>query len=124
MKRLLRKDVPGLTILPFFIKAVSLAMFDFPLINSVVDPELDDNGYIKEFVVKNEHNFNIAIDSDEGLLYPVIKNIQEKSILDINGDLRSLISRERNNELTSDDFEGGTFSVSSVGNIGGRYLTT
>lgn len=46
MKRLLKHDVPGLTILPFFIKAASLALIDFPLMNSVVNPELDNSGNI------------------------------------------------------------------------------
>jgi len=122
MRQQLKQDVKGLTVLPFFIKAISLAMYDYPIVNSVVNPELDSNGYIHEYVIKHDHNFSIAIDSKLGLTTPVIKKVQDKSILDVNSDLRDLITRVNDNKLAMDDFEGGTFSVSSVGNIGGRYF--
>ena len=67
--------------LPFFIKAISLAMNDFPLMNSVVDPETDADGYIKSYVIKSDHNFAVAIDSGDGLTTPIIKSVNEKSIM-------------------------------------------
>jgi len=122
MRQELKANVPGLTVLPFFIKALSLAMNDYPIINSVVNPALDSDGYIHEFVMKQHHNFSVAIDSSLGLTTPVLKKVNDKSILDVNGDLKDLITRVENNQLSAADFEGGTFSVSSVGNIGGRYF--
>lgn len=65
----------GVSVLAFFIKALSLAMVDFPEINSIVDPEVDDEGYIKQYVIKADHNFSVAIDSSEGLTTPNIKKI-------------------------------------------------
>jgi 2-oxoisovalerate dehydrogenase E2 component (dihydrolipoyl transacylase) len=87
----LKQSISDLTFMPFFIKAISLAMNEFPIINSVVDPELDADGYIKQFVIKNDHNFSIAIDSKDGLTTPIIKRVNRKSILDLNGDLKDLV---------------------------------
>lgn len=108
--------------LPFFIKALSLAMTHYPEVNSIVNPALDGEGYIKEYVIKKDHNFSVAIDSDHGLVTPNIKKVNEKSILQINKDLRSLVEKVKTNTVTQADYDNGTFSVSSVGNIGGRYF--
>jgi len=122
----LRKEMkavhPNLTMLPFFIKACSIAMTEYPLINSQVDNELDSDGFIQRYVMKKDHNFSIAIDSPEGLTVPNIKQCQTKSILKINDDLKSLSQKATNNQLSAADFADSTFSVSSVGNIGGRYF--
>lgn len=85
--------------MPFFIKALSLAMNDFPIVNSLVNPELDAEGYIKEYVIKSDHNFSVAIDSKDGLTTPNIKRVNQKSILDINRDLRDIIDRVETNRL-------------------------
>lgn len=122
MRKELKKSIPDLTLLPFFIKALSLAMNQFPEVNSIVNPALDNEGYIKEFVIKKDHNFSVAIDSDHGLVTPNIKKVNEKSILQINKDLRALVDKVKTNTLTQADYDDGTFSVSSVGNIGGRYF--
>lgn len=84
LRQLLKKSHKNLTMLPFFIKAVSVAMNDFPIVNSNFNPETDDEGYIKEYVIKKDHNFSIAIDSKDGLTVPNIKRVQEKSIMQIN----------------------------------------
>jgi 2-oxoisovalerate dehydrogenase E2 component (dihydrolipoyl transacylase) len=122
LRKELKEHIPGLTLLPFFLKALSLAMNDFPIMNSVVDPAVDAEGYIKEYVIKKDHNFAVAIDSDHGLMTPNLKSINDKSILTINTELRALIERTQKNTLVQADFDDGTFSVSSVGNIGGRYF--
>lgn len=73
----LRKEMkvahPKLSVLPFFIKAVSIAMLDFPVMNSHIDNDWDDDGFIQRYVIKKDHNFSIAIDSKEGLTVPNIK---------------------------------------------------
>jgi len=97
-------------------------MKQYPIINSVVNPEVDSEGYIKEYVVKAHHNFSIAIDSEHGLTTPNIKDIESKSIMQINSELKDLIEKVKRGALTQADFEDGTFSVSSVGNIGGKYF--
>jgi len=123
---LLRKEMKkmhtNLTMLPFFIKAISIAMTEFPEINSHIDNDLDSEGYIQRYVVKHNHNFSVAIDSPDGLTVPNIKAVQTKSILQINAALKDLTTKASSGGLTKADFEDGTFSVSSVDNIGGRYF--
>ena len=80
MRKEAKCHIDGLTLLPFFIKALSLAMLEFPIVNSIVNPELDSDGLIKEYIIKKDHNFSIAIDSKEGLTTPNIKNINLKTI--------------------------------------------
>ena len=74
-------------------------MNEYPEINSVVNPELDADGYIKEYVIKKDHNFSVAIDSEHGLITPNIKRVNQKSILEINKDLKGLIKKIQNSEL-------------------------
>lgn len=84
LRQMLKKTYSSLTFLPFFVKAASLAMQEYPIINSHFNPETDEEGYIKEYVIKKDHNITIAIDSKDGLTVPNIKKVQEKSILQIN----------------------------------------
>lgn len=84
LRLMLKKTHKSLTMLPFFVKAASIAMLEYPLVNSNFNPETDDDGYIKEFVMKRDHNFSIAIDSKDGLTVPNIKRVQDRSIMQIN----------------------------------------
>lgn len=122
----LRKEIKrahnSITLLPFFIKACSLAMDSHPIVNSHVDGEIDGEGYIKQYVIKKDHNFSVAIASKDGLVVPNIKKVQNKSILHINEELLDLRKKAETGGLTREDFDDGTFSVSSVGNLGGRYF--
>ena len=122
LRKELKKTNKNLTMLPFFLKAMSLAMQEQPLMNINVNPETDDQGYIKEYVIKKDHNFAVAIASPHGLVVPVIKKIQEKSILQINQALIGLRDKAESGSLGAEDFADGTFSVSSVGNLGGKYF--
>lgn len=122
LRKELKQHVEGLTLLPFFMKALSLAMNEYPIINSVVNPDLDAEGYIKEYVIKANHNFSVAIDSEHGLMTPNMKGVNHKSILQINQNLKELITKTQNNQLVQADFDDASFSVSSVGNIGGKYF--
>ena len=119
LRLMLKKHHKNLTLLPFFVKAASLAMIDFPIVNCNVNPETDEEGYIKEYVIKKDHNFSIAIDSKDGLTVPNVKRVQDKSIIQINNDIVNLRERIEQSKLTAADFEEATFSISSVGNIGG-----
>jgi 2-oxoisovalerate dehydrogenase E2 component (dihydrolipoyl transacylase) len=122
LRQELKDNYDRLTMLPFFIKAVSLALTEYPGMNVNVNPATDDDGYITEYVIKKNHNIAVAIDSPNGLVVPVIKQVQEKSIIDINSDLLELIGKAKESKLDMEDYEGGTFSVSSVGNLGGTYF--
>lgn len=105
--------------MPFFIKAFSRTMLEFPVFNAVTMPNTDSDGYITDFIEKAEHNFTIPIDTPEGILMPNIKSVQNKSILQINEDIRALVERGRKGALTQEDLSDGTFTVSSIGGIGG-----
>ena len=111
---------PGkkITFLPFFLKAFSSALTEYPVFNSLSNPATNEEGIIFEYIQKAEHNLSVAIDSPLGLLVPNVKSVQRKSILQINEDLRELIERARKSTLTQDDLSNGTFTLSNIGNIG------
>jgi len=81
LRKEMKKVYPNLTMLPFFIKACSIAMQDFPVMNSHIDNDYDEEGYIQRYVIKHDQNFSVAIDSPHGLTVPNIKAVQGKSIL-------------------------------------------
>lgn len=108
-----------MTYLPFFLKAFSQAMIKYPIFNAISNPVTDKEGYITEYIEKAEHNISIAIDSPSGLLLPSVKSVQRKSILQINEEVRALIERGNAGTLTEEDLSHGTFTLSSIGGIGG-----
>lgn len=122
LRKELKATHKSLTLLPFFIKAISLGLRNHPGMNINVNPATDEDGYIYEYVIKHDHNIAVAIDSPSGLVVPILKKVQNKSILDINEELTQLRDKAATGKLTADDYEGGTFSVSSVGNLGGTYF--
>lgn len=108
-----------LTYLPFFMKAMSCALVEFPIINSLTTGPRDQNGLLVDYVEKAEHNISIAVDSPSGLLVPNIKSVQNKTILQLNEEVRQLISRARKSTVTQQDLSDGTITLSSIGGIGG-----
>lgn len=106
-----------LTFLPFFVKAIVVALKEFKTFNASID---DEKG---EIVLKNYYNIGIAIDTKEGLLVPVIKDADQKSILQIAEDITKLAELARTGKLTVDQMTGGTFTISNVGPIGGKYAS-
>jgi 2-oxoisovalerate dehydrogenase E2 component (dihydrolipoyl transacylase) len=106
-----------LTFLPFFVKAIVVALKEFKTFNASID---DEKG---EIVLKNYYNIGIAIDTKEGLLVPVIKDADQKSILQIAEDITKLAELARMGKLTVDQMTGGTFTISNVGPIGGKYAS-
>jgi len=107
-----------ITYLPFFIKAFSQAMLEYPVFNAVTNPALDKEGYIYEYIEKADHNISIAVDSPAGLVVPNLKAVQNKSIVQINEEMKGLIDRARKGTLTQADLTEGTFTVSNIGNLG------
>lgn len=109
------KNDVKITFTPFFIKALSLALNEFPILNTVVNPNLGSDGYIFEYTLKADHNITVAIDSPDGLVVPNIKRVQNKSVKEIQKDLNLLVERSKNRKLTNDDLTNGTFSCSNIG---------
>lgn len=106
-----------LTYLPFIIKACVIGLKRNPWLNASLD---DENS---EFVLKKYYNIGIAVNTDDGLIVPVVKNVNLKSILDIAREIEQLAQRARERKLTLDEVSGGTFTISNWGSIGGTYGT-
>jgi len=105
-----------LNYLPFILKATSLALKEYPMLNATVD-DTD----CTSVTYRADHNISIAVDTPGGLIVPNIKKVQERSILDIAQELDNISSRARSNKITNNDLTGGTFSLSNIGAIGGTY---
>ncbi|KAI0459402.1 2-oxoacid dehydrogenase acyltransferase [Xylaria acuta] len=114
-------DVSKLSYLPFIIKAVSLALNKYPMLNARVDVEPETSK--PALVHRSQHNIGVAMDTPIGLLVPVIKNAGAKNLLSIAGELADLQSRAAAGKLSLQDLSGGTITVSNIGNIGGTYLS-
>jgi len=105
-----------LNYLPFILKATSLALKDYPILNATVD-----DAECTSVTYRADHNISIAVDTPNGLIVPNIKKVQERSILEIAQELENISSRARSNKITNIDLTGGTFSLSNIGALGGTY---
>jgi 2-oxoisovalerate dehydrogenase E2 component (dihydrolipoyl transacylase) len=108
---------PKLSALPFIIKAVSLSLNAYPSLNAHLDTGSDSSK--PTFTYKASHNIGFAVDTPQGLLVPVIKNVQSHTIHSIAAEINRLSTLARTNKLSSSDFSGATFTVSNIGSIGG-----
>jgi len=121
----LRKSIPPdfigeglkLTMMPFVMRAVSLALRHHPLLNASFDEENEQIVY-KEYV-----NLGIAVDTPRGLVVPVVRNADRLSIPELARKLNEVARKARNVEFTVDELRGGTFTISNLGAVGGVYST-
>ncbi|KPI97936.1 Lipoamide acyltransferase component of branched-chain alpha-keto acid dehydrogenase complex, mitochondrial, partial [Papilio xuthus] len=104
-----------LTYMPIIIKASSLALTAYPVLNSSLDAACENLTY------KANHNIGVAMDTPNGLVVPVIKNVQHKTILDIARELNILQEKGSKGQLGLSDLSGGTFTLSNIGIVGGTY---
>ncbi len=111
-----RKGVK-VTPLSFLIKACCAALSEFPEMNSSLHPDG------KQLVLKNYINIGMAVDTPEGLVVPVIKEANRKSIWELSAEVSDLSAKARDRKLGMDDLQGGTFSISSLGALGGTGFT-
>ena len=111
-----------LSFLPFLVKALSLALHDFPLLNARIEMPRTDKDPPK-LVHRKTHNIGIAMDSPAGLVIPVVKDVGSLSISNIAAEIRRLRPLAQANKLTIDDISGGTITVSNIGSIGGTYVS-
>ncbi|MCW8832257.1 MAG: 2-oxo acid dehydrogenase subunit E2, partial [Colwellia sp.] len=117
LKEAYAKQDIKLTMMPFFMKAISLALKEFPVINSQVNEDCTELTYF------NDHNIGMAVDSKVGLLVPNVKQVQTKSILDLAADITRLTNDARSGRVQSVDLKGGTITISNIGAIGGTVAT-
>lgn len=109
-----------LTTLPFVVKAVSLALQQYPLLNAHLDTTTNPDK--PQILVKGSHNIGVAIDSPAGLLVPVIRNVQSHSIESLSTEIARLSNLARAGKLSSADLSGATFTLSNIGSIGGTAV--
>jgi len=111
-KQATEKDIK-VTFLPFLMKAATIVLKEMPEFNSSLD-HTDQN-----LVLKNYYHLGIAVDTPFGLTVPVVRDVDQKSIIDLSSELMDLSSRAREKKLKPDEIKGGTFTISSLGGIGG-----
>jgi pyruvate dehydrogenase E2 component (dihydrolipoamide acetyltransferase) len=102
-----------LTITAILLKVVAWALKAFPKFNSSVDPQAD------EIILKDYCHISVAVDTQRGLLVPVICDVDKKTVLQLSVELSDLSDRTRNNKLAPDEMVGGNFTISNLGGIGG-----
>ena len=106
-----------LSFMPFFVKAMSLALNEFPVINSQLNEDATEISYFAD------HNIGFAVDSKIGLLVPNIKRVQDLSLLDIAVQMQDIIEQARAGRVAGEHLKGGTISISNIGAIGGITAT-
>ncbi|MEC8277856.1 MAG: dihydrolipoamide acetyltransferase family protein [Myxococcota bacterium] len=106
-----------LTYIPFIMKALVTVFREFPTVNAVM------NETEFSMTVRGEVNIGIATDTPQGLYVPVIKNVEQKSILELAIEIADITQRTREGKVQLSELTGGTFTITSVGNIGGRFAT-
>jgi len=106
-----------LTYMPFVMKAVVAALKEFPILNSELR-EAED-----EIAVKQDYNIGVAVATDAGLMVPVVKHVDQKSMLEVADDMNELVAKARDRSISREEMQGGTFSITNFGAIGGEYAT-
>lgn len=111
-KGLAEQEGAKLTYMPFIIKAAALALKEFPVFNAAFAPETE------EIILKKHYNLGIAVDTPDGLLVPVIKNADQKSLLQLAREVQDLAEKARQRTLSLEEIQGGTFTLTNYGAVG------
>lgn len=111
------RDGGKLTVTALLVKIVGFALQRFPKFNASIDMPGS------QIIYKNYYNINIAVDTPKGLLVPVIKNVDRKSLSEISVEILDLSNKARNNKISLDELTGGCFTISNLGGIGGTNFT-
>jgi pyruvate dehydrogenase E2 component (dihydrolipoamide acetyltransferase) len=106
-----------LTVTGFVLKAVASALKKHPIFNASIDEATD------EVVFKQYCHIGIAVDTEAGLIVPVIRDVDKKSLLELSKELEELAKKARDRKVSADDLKGGTFTISNQGGIGGAHFT-
>jgi pyruvate dehydrogenase E2 component (dihydrolipoamide acetyltransferase) len=121
MRRKYREQVGAaggnLTVTAMLVKVIATAVKQFPQFNSSLDPQNN------EIIHKRYVNVGVAVDTDRGLLVPVVRNADRKNITEISIDVHQLAEKARNRKLTLEEMSGGSITISNLGGIGGTYFT-
>ncbi len=114
---LYEKKGARLTLTSFVLKAVVVALKKYPVFNA----SLDD--LTQEIIYKDYYHLGVAVDTEFGLIVPVLKDVDKKNLLEISKELESLAEKTRQRKVSLDELKGGTFTISNLGGIGGTFFT-
>jgi pyruvate dehydrogenase E2 component (dihydrolipoamide acetyltransferase) len=106
-----------LTYLPYVVKALTSALREYPVLNASID---DAN---EEIVYKHYYNIGIAADTDNGLMVPVVKDADRKSIFKISSEINELATKARDGKLSGEEMKGGSCTITNIGSAGGQWFT-
>lgn len=106
-----------LTYLPYVVKALTSALKKYPVLNTSIDDKTD------EIVQKHYYNIGIAADTEKGLLVPVVKHAERKSVFEISDEINSLATKAREGKLASNEMKGGSCTITNIGSAGGQWFT-
>jgi pyruvate dehydrogenase E2 component (dihydrolipoamide acetyltransferase) len=106
-----------LTITAILLKITASALKAFPQFNASVDMKN------KSIIFKKYYNIGVAVDTERGLIVPVIKNVDKKNIIELSKELFDIAEKARNRKITPDDLQGGCFTITNLGSIGGSHFT-
>lgn len=106
-----------LTYLPFAMKAVVAALKEYPNLNAALDEDAE------EIVRKRYYNIGFATATEQGLLVPVVEGVENKGLLQIASEIEELAEKARDRSITREEMQGGTFTITNIGGIGGEYAT-
>ena len=104
-----------LTYLPFIIKALIASLRKHPFVNSTLDEENE------EIILKKYYNIGVAVDTEDGLLVPVIKGADQKGVLDLAKEIVELSDKAKSRKIDLGDMKGGTFTITNIGSLGGIF---
>lgn len=117
LTKLVEKEGAKLTVTGILVKVLIEALKKFPQFNSSIDMEK------KEIIYKKYFNIGIAVDTEHGLIVPVIKNADQKSLTEISVEMNALAEKARNKKTGLEDMQGGSMTITNLGGIGGTYFT-
>ncbi len=106
-----------LTYMPFIMKAIAAVLPKYPPLNAELDSENEEIHYHQEY------HIGVAVATDAGLMVPVVRNVEQKGLLELAEEVNDLVSRARARELAPEELQGSTFTITNFGAIGGEYAT-
>ena len=109
-----KKQGARLTLTPLVLKAVAETLKKYPLFNSSLDEAAN------EIVLKDYYHIGIAVDTEQGLLVPVIRDVDKKSVLDLAKELEQVAAKARDRKISAEELKGGTFTISTRARLAGR----
>ena len=105
-----------LTMTVFALKAVATALKTYPQFNATLDVEAG------EIVIKNYYHIGVAVNTENGLIVPVVRDVDRKSIKELAVEIQDIVQKTRSRKISRDDLQGGTFTITNAGAMGGGYF--